>query len=149
MDSCDVHTNVLHGCVTTVTMFSPLPWRIWVKSVSTQLQRRTKSAHNNGSLWLTGDFHWSGGRHQNSLSNNLYRNFWQVFIHITDRTIVGLLSYDQSCWPRLFHAPTRTTSSGCLVQHRAAHALWNLYENPSRNRAERKKKPSRDKGIPR
>ena len=38
---------------------------------------------------------------------------------------------------RLFHAPTRTTSSGCLVLHRTDHALWNLYGDPYRNRAEK------------
>ena len=38
--------------------------------------------------------------------------------------------------PRLFHAPTRTTSSGCFMLHRTVHALWNLYGNPYRNRAE-------------
>ena len=37
---------------------------------------------------------------------------------------------------RLFHAPTRTTSSGCFMLHRTVHALWNLYGNPYRNRAE-------------
>ena len=31
---------------------------------------------------------------------------------------------------RLFHAPTRTTSSGCFMLHRTVHALWNLYGNP-------------------
>ena len=36
---------------------------------------------------------------------------------------------------RLFHAPTRTTSSGCFMLHRTIHALWNLYGNPYRNRA--------------
>ena len=35
------------------------------------------------------------------------------------------------------HAPTHTTSSGCLVLHRTVHALWNLYGNPYRNRAEK------------
>ena len=39
---------------------------------------------------------------------------------------------------RLFHAPTRTTSSGCFMLHRTVHALWNLYGNPYRNRAETK-----------
>ena len=39
--------------------------------------------------------------------------------------------------PRLFHAPTRTTSRGCLMLHRTVHALWNLYGNPYRNRAEK------------
>ena len=39
---------------------------------------------------------------------------------------------------RLFHAPTRATPSGCLVLHRTVHALWNLYGNPYRNRAEKK-----------
>ena len=34
---------------------------------------------------------------------------------------------------RLFHAPTRMTSSGCLMLHRTVHALWNLYGNPYRN----------------
>ena len=38
---------------------------------------------------------------------------------------------------RLFHAPTRTTSSGCLMLHRTVHAFWNLYGNPYRNRAEK------------
>ena len=38
--------------------------------------------------------------------------------------------------PRLFHAPTRTTSSGCFMLHRTVHALWNLYGNPYTNRAE-------------
>ena len=37
---------------------------------------------------------------------------------------------------RLFHAPTRTTYSGCFMLHRTVHALWNLYGNPYRNRAE-------------
>ena len=37
---------------------------------------------------------------------------------------------------RLFHAPTRTTSSGCFMLHRTVHALWNLYGNPYRNCAE-------------
>ena len=37
---------------------------------------------------------------------------------------------------RLFHAPTRTTSSGCFMLHRTVHALWNLYGNPYRNRVE-------------
>ena len=32
---------------------------------------------------------------------------------------------------RLFHAPTRTTSSGCFMLHRTVHALWNLYGFPS------------------
>ena len=36
---------------------------------------------------------------------------------------------------RLFHAPTRMTSSGCFLLHRTVHALWNLYGNPYRNRA--------------
>ena len=36
---------------------------------------------------------------------------------------------------RLFHAPTRT-SSGCSMLHRTVHALWNLYGNQYRNRAE-------------
>ena len=47
--------------------------------------------------------------------------------------------------PRLFHAPTRTTSSGCLVLDRTVHALWNLY---GKIMQKRKEKPSRDKGIP-
>ena len=38
---------------------------------------------------------------------------------------------------RLFHAPTSTTSSGCLMLHRTVHALWNLYGNPYKNRAEK------------
>ena len=38
---------------------------------------------------------------------------------------------------RLFHAPTGTTSSGCFMLHRTVHALWNLYGNPYRNRAEK------------
>ena len=38
---------------------------------------------------------------------------------------------------RLFHAPTRTTSSGCCMLHRTVHALWNLFGNPYRNRAEK------------
>ena len=38
---------------------------------------------------------------------------------------------------RLFHAPTCTTSSGCFMLHRTVHALWNLYGNPYRNRAEK------------
>ena len=38
---------------------------------------------------------------------------------------------------RLFHAPTHTTSSGCFVLHRTVHALWNLYGNPYKNRAEK------------
>ena len=38
---------------------------------------------------------------------------------------------------RLFHAATRTTSSGCLMLHRTVHALWNLYGNPYKNRAEK------------
>ena len=38
---------------------------------------------------------------------------------------------------RLFHTPTHTTSSGCLMLHRTVHALWNLYGNPYRNRAEK------------
>ena len=37
--------------------------------------------------------------------------------------------------PRLFRAPTRTTSTGCFMLHRTVHALWNLYGNPYRNRA--------------
>ena len=36
---------------------------------------------------------------------------------------------------RLFHTPTRTASSGCLMLHRTVHALWILYGNPYRNRA--------------
>ena len=48
---------------------------------------------------------------------------------------------------RPFHAPTRTTSSGCFMLHRTVHALWSLYGNPYRNRAE-KKKQSHDGGIP-
>ena len=36
---------------------------------------------------------------------------------------------------RLFHAPTRTTSSGRFVLHRTVHALWNLYKNQHKNRA--------------
>ena len=47
--------------------------------------------------------------------------------------------------PRLFHAPTRTTSNGCLVLDRTVHALWNLY---GKIMQKRKEKPSRDKGIP-
>ena len=39
---------------------------------------------------------------------------------------------------RLFHAPTCTTSSGCFMLHRTVHALWNLYGNPYKNRAEKK-----------
>ena len=38
---------------------------------------------------------------------------------------------------RLFHVPTRTTSSGCFMLHRTVHALWNLYGNPYKNRAEK------------
>ena len=38
---------------------------------------------------------------------------------------------------RLFHAPTCTTSRGCLVLHRTVHALWNLYGNPHKNHAEK------------
>ena len=38
---------------------------------------------------------------------------------------------------RLFHTPTRTTSSRCLMLHRNVHALWNLYGNPHKNRAEK------------
>ena len=34
----------------------------------------------------------------------------------------------------LFHAPTRTTSSRCVMLHRTVHALWNLYGNPYKNR---------------
>ena len=41
-------------------------------------------------------------------------------------------------WCRLFHAPTRTTSSGCVVLHRTVNALWNLYGNLHKNRAEQK-----------
>ena len=37
---------------------------------------------------------------------------------------------------RLFHVSTRTTSSGCFMLHRTVHALWNLFGNPYRNRAE-------------
>ena len=42
-------------------------------------------------------------------------------------------------YPRLFHAPTRTISSGCFVLHRTIHGLWNLYGNPFKNRAEKEK----------
>ena len=47
--------------------------------------------------------------------------------------------HQQRSWDqiRLFHAPTRTTSSGCLMLHRTVHALWNLYGNPYGNRAEK------------
>ena len=38
---------------------------------------------------------------------------------------------------RLFHAPTRTTSSGCFMLLRTVHALWNLYGNPYKNRTEK------------
>ena len=38
---------------------------------------------------------------------------------------------------RLFHAPTRMTSSRCFMPHRTIHALWNLYGNPYKNRAEK------------
>ena len=41
------------------------------------------------------------------------------------------------CRTRLFHAPTCTTSSGCFMLHRTVHAIWNLYGNPYRNRAEK------------
>ena len=37
---------------------------------------------------------------------------------------------------RLFHVPTRTTSSGWLMVHRI-HALWNLYGNSYKNHAEK------------
>ena len=50
---------------------------------------------------------------------------------------------------RLFHAPTRTTSSGCVVLHRTIHALWNLYGNLYKIVQKRKKKQSRDEGNPR
>ena len=39
---------------------------------------------------------------------------------------------------RLFHVPTRTTSGGCFMLHRTVHALWNLYGNPYKNRAEKR-----------
>ena len=38
---------------------------------------------------------------------------------------------------RLFHAPTRTTSSEGFMLHRTVHALWNLYGHPYKNRAEK------------
>ena len=47
----------------------------------------------------------------------------------------GKLSQTESS-TRLFHAPTGTTFSGCFMLHRTVHALWNLYGNPYRNRAE-------------
>ena len=49
---------------------------------------------------------------------------------------------------RLFHAPTRTTSSGCFMQHRTVHALWNLYGNPYRNRAEMEETIPQDCFLP-
>ena len=47
------------------------------------------------------------------------------------------LYVSQSLWLRLFHAPTRTTSSGCFMLHRTVHALWNLYGNPYKNHTEK------------
>ena len=55
--------------------------------------------------------------------------FWQDSILVpvgTDPSVV-----------RLFHAPTRTTSSGCFMLHRTVHTHWNLYGNPYRNRVEK------------
>ena len=38
---------------------------------------------------------------------------------------------------RLFHAPTRMTSSRCFMLHKTVHALWNLYGIPYKNRTEK------------
>ena len=61
--------------------------------------------------------------------------------NIYDNSIYQAQQYNFLLWrpnhSRLFHTPTSTTSSGCLVLHRTVHALWNLYGNPYRNRAEK------------
>ena len=87
--------------------------------------------------------------------NGLALNMRQAIIWTNDgtgyRRICGTClssganpEYSDHACSRLFHAPTRTTSNGCLVLHRTVHALWNLYGNPYR-----KKKQSSDEGIPR
>ena len=67
---------------------------------------------------------------QVALSDILSVAFWR-----SSGVFQNLYLRDMACI-RLFHAPTRTTSSGCFMLHRTVHALWNLYGNPYRNRAE-------------
>ena len=59
-----------------------------------------------------------------SMSNTLLANHLDI-----------LMQKNISQVARLFHAPTRTTSSGWFMLHRTVHALWNLYGNPYKNRA--------------
>ena len=58
------------------------------------------------------------------------------FLRLRDVRLLTCCSFVSQQKDRLFHAPTRTTSSGCFMLHRTVHALWNLYGNPYRNRAE-------------
>ena len=59
---------------------------------------------------------------------------WLVVIKMTETDFVNFLTSAHMTSHRLFHAPTRMTSSGCFVLHR------NLYGNPYRNRAEKEEK---------
>ena len=50
----------------------------------------------------------------------------------------------------MFHTPTHTTSSKCLMLHRTIYGLWNLYGNSYRNHAEKEgTDPLCDEGNPR
>ena len=45
--------------------------------------------------------------------------------------LLSTIAYLNRCWSRLFHTPTRTTSSGYLMLLRTVHGLCNLYRIPT------------------
>ena len=91
---------------------------------------------------LNENFEWSthtqmtAGKANTTLSF-LECNLWLVPQHL--RSTVSLKIMQDGI---MFHAPTRTTSSRCFMLHRTVHALCDLYGNPYRNCAEKKKKHS-------
>ena len=85
--------------------------RIWygLTSLAFRLQNFKMACYRESSLWH-------------------HKKCWSVKYNYTfqHKTIHGC---NCPSTDRLFHVPTRTTSSGCFVLHRTVHALWNLYGN--------------------
>ena len=133
---------------------------LWWNSSQTQIERniiRPEHIHVSCQLFELYTEHYSAvlcAKFQNNFDiwaisyhvQMSFRDNWVGFVsdwyHILYRALdsftVPLYTPNGRQLPaRLFHALTRTTSSGCLVLHRTVHALWNLYGNPYRNRAEK------------
>ena len=130
------------------TTSSFVPHSQFIGESKLQLQPETLNSGQNRRFFVLCDLEIWWMTLENNRAPLLYDRKLCASFQIHRRIQIGVTVRKRSIWVKIgnflpgvtldfFHAPTRTTSSGCFMLRRTVHALWDLYGNPYRNRTEK------------